>query len=78
MQVAARKRAVEATVGLLCAFGVVMGVAVAPALMQYVHADPGAVWQAAGAAALFIAGLGAAGYGVLGPQPDPLRRVADG
>jgi FtsH-binding integral membrane protein len=60
---AAGKRAVEAAVGLLCAFGVVMGVAMAPTLVQYVHADPGAIWQAAGATALFIAGFGAVGYG---------------
>jgi FtsH-binding integral membrane protein len=61
MQFAAR-RSVQLTVGLLCAFGVFMGLAVAPTLAYYAAADPQALWESAGATALFIAGFGAAGY----------------
>ena len=57
---AARSR--EATVALLGAFGLLMGVAMAPTLVYYATADPRALWQAGGATALFIAALGSAGY----------------
>ena len=50
------------TVTLLFAFGVLIGLAVAPTLSYYARADPQAVWQAGGATALFVAGFGAAGY----------------
>jgi modulator of FtsH protease len=56
------RRSSQLTVGLLCAFGVLMGLAVAPTLAYYAAADPQALWQAGGATALFIAGFGAAGY----------------
>jgi FtsH-binding integral membrane protein len=55
-------RSEHLAVGLLFAFGLLLGLAVAPTLVSYVDADPQAVWQAAGATALFIAGVGAAGY----------------
>ncbi len=61
MQFAVRK-SVELTVGLLGAFGLLIGLAVAPTLVYYAGADPQALWQAGGATALFIAGFGAAGY----------------
>jgi FtsH-binding integral membrane protein len=61
MRVAARRSA-QLTVGLLGVFGLVIGLAVAPALAYYASADPRALWQAGGATALFIAGFGAAGY----------------
>jgi modulator of FtsH protease len=61
MQFAIR-RSVQVTVGLLCAFGLLMGLAVAPTLAYYAAGDPQALWQAGGATALFIAGFGAAGY----------------
>jgi len=61
MQFAVR-RSRGLTVGLLGAFGVLIGVAVAPTLASYASADPQALWQAGGATALFIAGFGAAGY----------------
>ncbi|MEU1630922.1 Bax inhibitor-1 family protein [Streptomyces sp. NPDC020096] len=57
---AARSR--EATVALLGAFGLLMGVAMAPTLVYYATANPHALWQAGGATALFIAALGSAGY----------------
>jgi len=59
---AAVGRSEQLAVGLLFAFGLLLGLAVAPTLVSYVDADPQAVWQAAGATALFIAGVGAAGY----------------
>ncbi|WP_037606271.1 Bax inhibitor-1/YccA family protein [Streptacidiphilus rugosus] len=57
---AARSR--EATVALLGAFGLLMGVAMAPTLVYYATTDPQALWQAGGATALFIGALGSAGY----------------
>lgn len=50
------------TVLLLAAFGLFMGLALAPTLVSYASADPQALWEASGATALFIAGFGAAGY----------------
>ena len=61
MRVAAR-RSVPLTVGLLGAFGLLIGLAVAPTISYYGSMDPSALWQAGGATALFIAGFGAAGY----------------
>ena len=61
MQYAAR-RSIELTVGLLAAFGLLLGLAMAPTLAYYASADPQALWQAGGATALFITGFGAAGY----------------
>ena len=58
----AARRSMGLTVGLLAAFGVLIGVAVAPVLAYYASVDPAALWQAGGATALFIAGFGAAGY----------------
>ena len=61
MQLAARKSR-QLTVGLLGAFGLLTGLALAPVLTAYASIDPQALWQAGGATALFIAGFGAAGY----------------
>ncbi len=58
----AARRSSSLTVGLLAAFGLLIGVAVAPTLAYYASVDPQALWQAGGATALFIAGFGAAGY----------------
>jgi modulator of FtsH protease len=57
---AARSR--QATVALLGAFGLLMGVAMSPTLVYYATADPQALWQAGGATALFIGALGSIGY----------------
>jgi FtsH-binding integral membrane protein len=59
---AAAQRSEQFAIGLLFAFGLLLGLAVAPTVHYYVGADPQAVWQAGGATALFIAGFGAAGY----------------
>jgi modulator of FtsH protease len=56
------QRSEQLAVGLLFGFGLLLGLATAPAVGHYVEAEPHAVWQAGGATALFIAGIGAAGY----------------
>ena len=61
MQFAVR-RSVQLSVGLLCAFGLLIGLAVAPTVAYYGSMDPRALWMAGGASALFIAGFGSAGY----------------
>jgi uncharacterized protein len=58
----AARRSVPLTVGLLGAFGLLIGLAVAPTVAYYGSMDPRALWQAGGATALFIASFGAAGY----------------
>jgi FtsH-binding integral membrane protein len=52
----------QLAVFLLFAFGVLIGLAVAPAVSYYAATNPQAVWEAGGATGLFIAGFGAAGY----------------
>jgi uncharacterized protein len=56
------RRSGSLTAGLLFAVGVLLGVAVAPTIVYYTTTNPQVVWQAGGAAALFVAGFGAAGY----------------
>ncbi len=58
------RRSVPATVFLLGAFGVLIGLATAPLLVYYAATDPAVLWQAGGATALFIAGFGIAGYAI--------------
>ena len=58
----AASRSRETTVVLLMAFGLLIGVAVAPTIAYYAAADPQALWKAGGATALFIGALGSAGY----------------
>jgi FtsH-binding integral membrane protein len=60
---AASKRSEQVAVGLLLVFGLLIGAAVAPTISYYASADPQALWDSAGATALFIVGFGAAGYG---------------
>ena len=48
--------------GLLFGLGLALGLAIAPVLNVYAKADPAALWQAAGATAATVAGLGAIGY----------------
>jgi modulator of FtsH protease len=59
---ATANRSRQATLALLGAFGLLMGVAVAPTIVYYAAADPQALWKAGGATALFITALGSAGY----------------
>jgi modulator of FtsH protease len=58
---AARGREQLAT-GLLFALGLLAGMFIAPFVNYYAHADPGAVYQAAGSTALFTGVLGSWGY----------------
>ena len=51
------RRSQQVTVGLLVAFGVLIGLALAPTLAYYASTNPGALSESAGATALFIAGL---------------------
>ena len=72
---AAARRSTQLTVGLLAAFGLLIGLAIAPTIAYYGSMDPRALWQAGGATALFIAGFGAAGYATR-RDLTPLVRVA--
>jgi FtsH-binding integral membrane protein len=56
------RRSNQLTVGLLAAFGLLMGLATAPTLLYYASTNPQALRSAGGATALFIAGFGAVGY----------------
>lgn len=56
------RKSQQLTVVLLCAFGLLIGLAISPVLTYYAGTDPHALWTAGGATALFIAGFGAAGY----------------
>ena len=60
---AAVRQSNSSAVGLLFVFGVLIGLGTAPTIAYYASTNPQAVWQAGGATALFMAGLGAAGYG---------------
>jgi len=62
LNVAASRGKEQLAVGLLFGLGLLLGLAVAPVLNEYAKADPAALWQAAGATALFVAGCGAYGY----------------
>ena len=61
MNFAVRRSAGQAT-GLLLAFGLLLGLALAPTLTFYATTSPQVLWQAGGSTALFVAGFGAAGY----------------
>jgi modulator of FtsH protease len=52
----------SSAVGLLFGFGLLMGLATAPTVVYYAAAGPQVLWQAAGATALFMTGLGTMGY----------------
>ncbi len=56
------RRSGSSAVGLLFVFGLLIGLATAPTLAYYANANPEALWQAGGATALFVLGLGTAGY----------------
>ncbi|HEY6758437.1 MAG TPA: Bax inhibitor-1 family protein [Baekduia sp.] len=58
----ASRRSEPLALTLLFAVGLLLGLVLGPGLAAYVSADPAAVWQAAGATALFIAALGSYGW----------------
>ena len=51
-----------AAVGLLLATGLFLGLGLGGGVDAYTSADPGVVWQAGAATALFVAALGSIGY----------------
>jgi modulator of FtsH protease len=70
---AAARRSEQLAVVLLSGFGALLGLAIAPTVAAYLEADPQAVWLAGGATALFMAGLGVAGYAT-GRDLTPVAR----
>lgn len=56
------RRSEAISVVLLMCVGLFLGLAMGPAVAYYTTTSPRAVWQAAGATALFMAGFGAFGY----------------
>ncbi len=62
LQSAARRGHEQLAVGLLFALGLLLGLAVGPALAVYAQANPAALWQAAGATGAFVAAMGSYGY----------------
>jgi modulator of FtsH protease len=52
----------QLAIGLLFGLGLLLGLAFGPVLNAYAKADPSALYQAAGATAVFVAGLAAYGY----------------
>jgi modulator of FtsH protease len=58
----ARRASDAASVTLLLVMGLLLGLGMGPVVAYYTVTSPQAVWQAAGATALFMAGFGAYGY----------------
>jgi modulator of FtsH protease len=52
----------QLAIALLFGLGLLLGLAIAPIIHVYANANPAALWQAAGATAATVAGLGAIGY----------------
>ena len=59
---AAGRRSEPLALTLLFALGLLLGLVLGPGLEAWLSTDPAAVWQAAGATALFIAALGSYGW----------------
>jgi FtsH-binding integral membrane protein len=57
-------RSERLAVAVLFAFALVLGLAVAPTVAYYAGTDPEAVYEAGGATALLMAGVGAAGFAI--------------
>lgn len=62
LNVAASRGREQVAIALLFALGLLLGLSVAPVIAVYAEGDPAALWQAAGATALFVAGCGSYGY----------------
>ena len=58
----ARRASSGASIALLLLMGLFFGLGIGPAVAYYTTTSPRAVWQAAGATALFMAACGAFGY----------------
>ena len=55
-------RSERLAITLLFGMGLLLGLFIGPLVNEYAKAEPGVVYQAAGATALFVGGLGAYGY----------------
>ncbi|HEV3048171.1 MAG TPA: Bax inhibitor-1 family protein [Solirubrobacteraceae bacterium] len=62
LQIATSRGHEQLAIGFLFGLGVLLGAAVGPLLRQYAETQPAVLWQAAGATAAFVGGLGALGY----------------
>jgi FtsH-binding integral membrane protein len=62
LQFASRAGRDQLSILLLFGLGLFLGLFIAPVIAYYVKSDPNAVWDAAGATALFCGGCGAYGY----------------
>ena len=58
------RRSEGLSITLLFAAGLLLGLGMGGVLNSYAEAQPDAVWQAAAATALFVGGLGSAGYAI--------------
>jgi modulator of FtsH protease len=58
------RRSEALSITLLFAAGLLLGLGMGGVLHRYAEAEPDAVWQAAAATALFVGGLGSAGYAI--------------
>lgn len=52
------------SIGLLATLGLLLGLGMGGTLSEYAATDPGVVWQAGAATALFVGALGAVGYAI--------------
>ena len=62
LQAATARGREQLAIGFLFGLGVLLGGAVGPVLREYAESEPAVLWQAAGATAAFVGGLGALGY----------------
>jgi len=62
LQWASRRGREQLAILLLFGLGLLLGLSVAPVIAYYAKTEPAVLWQAAGATAGFVAGLGAYGY----------------
>jgi modulator of FtsH protease len=58
------KRSEGLAITMLFAAGVFLGLGLGGGLRRYAEFEPSVIWQSAGATALFVAGLGSAGYAI--------------
>jgi FtsH-binding integral membrane protein len=58
------RRSEALSITLLFAAGLLLGMGIGGVLSRYAEAEPEAVWQAGAATALFVGGLGSAGYAI--------------
>jgi FtsH-binding integral membrane protein len=58
------RRSERTAITMLFAAGLFLGLGLGGGLRRYAEFEPSVIWQAAGATALFVAGLGSAGYAI--------------